>query len=222
MLNFLNKIPVVRTFIRKYKKNTFDKRWRKLNAHNETIVGPRTFPMENVKVGKASYGMLIIQSLFVQEGEELHIGNYVSIAPGVQFMLGVNHQTNTFTTFPLRSKYFSPSPQDALNKGPIIIEDEVWIGTNVLIFSGVRIGKGAIISAGAIVTKDVPAYAIVGGCPAKLIRYRFPDDIIKHLTTIYLKDLPESWIKANIDLLYKELHSEEDVLRLKRAIQEIQ
>jgi acetyltransferase-like isoleucine patch superfamily enzyme len=173
MMSFFKKLPGIRSVFRQLDKNKFDKEWRAHNAHNDTIIGDRTFPMGNVSVGKATYGMLQIQSLFEQDGEKLEIGNYVSIAPGVQFLLGVNHQINTFTTFPLYSRFVKRSPIDAVNKGPLVIEDEVWIGTDAILFSGVRVGKGAIISAGAIVTKDVPPYAIVGGTPAKLIKYRF-------------------------------------------------
>lgn len=217
-MSILRKIPGLRSILRQLEKNKFDKEWRSINAHNDTMVGDRVFPIKNVSVGKATYGMLQIQSLFEQEGEQLIIGNYVSIAPGVQFLLGVNHQINTFTTFPLYSRYINRSPVDALNKGPLVVEDEVWIGTDAILFSGVRVGKGAIISAGAIVTKDVPPYAIVGGTPAKLIKYRFSEDIIAELMSIHLKDMSKEWIIKNIDALYQEIKSVEDVERIKELI----
>ncbi len=217
-MSILRKLPGIRSIFRQLDKNKFDKEWRIRNAHNDTIVGDRTFPMNNVSVGKATYGMLQIQSLFEQEGERLEIGNYVSIAPGVQFLLGVNHQINTFTTFPLYSRFVKRSPIDAVNKGPLVIEDEVWIGTDAILFSGVRVGKGAIISAGAVVTKDVPPYAIYGGTPAKLIKYRFSEEIINELMTIYLKDMPIDWIKENIDTLYQEIKSVDDVKRIKSLL----
>lgn len=217
-MSIFRNIPGVRSIIRQLEKNKFDKEWRKRNAHNDTMIGDRTFPINNVNVGKATYGMLQVQSLFEQDGEKLIIGNYVSIAPGVQFLLGVNHQINTFTTFPLHSRFIERSPVDAINKGPLIVEDEVWIGTDAILFSGIRVGKGAIISAGAIVTKDVPPYAIVGGTPAKLIKYRFSEDVIAELNTIYLKDIPVEWIKNNISTLYKEIKTVDDVLRIKEML----
>ena len=60
---------------------------------------------------------------------------------------------------------------ESISKGPIILEDDVWIGENCIILSGVKIGQGAVIAAGAIVTNDIPPYAIAGGVPAKVIKY---------------------------------------------------
>jgi virginiamycin A acetyltransferase len=219
MKAFLLKIPILRTFVRQLDKNTFAKHWRDKNPHNLTVAGDREFPLNVVSVGNGSYGIMQVQSLFEQAGEKLTIGNFVSIAPGVQFLLGVNHQINTLTTYPLYSRLIEPSNRDALNNGAITVEDEVWIGTNAIIMSGVRIGKGAMIAAGAIVTKDVPPYAIVGGVPAKLIRYKFSDDIIDILKPIYLNDLPKDFIIKNIDLFYKDIETKQEALALVSAIQ---
>lgn len=215
MNSLINKIPILRSLVRALERRNFEKEWRKRNPHNETKVGSRTFPLEVVTVGKGTYGPIIIQSLYVTPDEKLTIGNYVSIAPNVTFMLGVNHQMQTATTFPFYSKLVKRSPIDALSNGPITIEDEVWIGTNALIFSGVRVGKGAIIAAGSIVTKDVPPYAIVGGNPAKVIRYRFTDEIIQILKPICFVDFSEEWIKENVELIYKKIETVDDALRLK-------
>lgn len=213
------KIPVLRSITRLYLKNAFAKAWRDKNPHNLTEVGDREFPLNAVSVGNNSYGMLHIQSLFEQEGEKLIIGHYVSVAPGVQFLLGVNHQTKTLTTFPLYSRLIEPSNKDALNNGPIVIEDEVWIGTDAIIMSGVTIGKGAMIAAGAVVTKNVPHYAVVGGVPAKLIRYKYSEEIIKILEPIYLNNLNKTFIINNIDIFYKEIETKEDALALVSFIQ---
>jgi virginiamycin A acetyltransferase len=219
MRTFLLKIPVLRSFFRLYWKNSFAKAWRERNRHNMTSVGVREFPMDVVTVGNSSYGVLIIQSLFEQKNEKINIGNFVSIAPGVQFLLGVNHQTKTITTFPLYSRLIAPSNKDAINNGSITVEDEVWIGTDAIIMSGVTIGKGAIIAAGSVVTKDVPPYAIVGGVPAKLIRYKFTEDIISILMPIYLNDLSKDFIKVNINIFYQEIETKEEAMALASFIQ---
>lgn len=214
-MSLIDKIPVVRLLARFLKKRSFDKTWRERNRHNETKIGDRQFPMEVVQVGKGTYGTITIQSLYVTPKEKLTIGNYVSIAPGVTFFLGVNHQMDTATTFPFYTKLIARSPIDAISKGPIMVEDEVWIGTNAFIFSGVTIGKGAIIAAGSVVTKDVPPYGIVGGNPAKFIRYRFSEEVMSILKPIHFADFDEAWIKKNIEIIYKKIETVEDALRLK-------
>ena len=215
MNSFILKIPILRALARAIQKRNFEKEWRRRNPHNETKIGDRQFPMEVVRVGKGSYGTIVIQSLYVTSAEKIEIGNYVSIAPNVTFLLGVNHQLDTATTFPFYSKLIKRSSIDAISKGPIKVEDEVWIGTGAMIFSGVTIGKGAIIAAGSIVTKNVAPYAIVGGNPAKVIRYRFSEEIIKILLPIFFVDFPSDWIKKNIDIIYKKIKTVEDATQLK-------
>lgn len=100
--------------------------------------------------------------------------------------------------------------QDATTKGAVIIEAEVWLGANSIILSGVTIGKGAIVAAGSVVTKDVPPYTIVGGNPAKFIKNRVPETLIPLMNEIYLNDLDIEKVKQNIDLFYQPL--DEDIL----------
>ena len=216
MSSFLNNIPVLRTVARFFERRSFENQWRKRNSHNETKAGERFFPMEIVTVGKGTYGPINVQSLYITPDEKLTIGNYVSIAPDVIFLLGMNHQIDTATTFPFRSKLIERTPMDAISKGPIVVEDEVWIGMGARIFSGVTIGKGAVIAAGSIVTKDVQPYAIVGGNPAKLIRFRFSDDIISILKPIHFANFSEEWIRKNIDVIYKKIETLNDALQLKK------
>ncbi len=86
---------------------------------------------------------------------------------------------------------------------PVIIENDVWIGANVVILPGVHIGNGAVLAAGAVVNKDVDDYAIVGGVPAKLIRYRFNEEDRKKMLEISWWDWPVEMIEDNLELFYQ-------------------
>lgn len=91
----------------------------------------------------------------------------------------------------------------------VTIGHDVWIGTRSIIMGGVRIGNGAIIGAGAVVTKDVPAYSVVAGVPAKVVRYRFEADEIAKLETIQWWDRDVSWLRENVD----QFHQVDEFLR---------
>lgn len=164
-------------------------KWRKLNSHNKTSIG-NIFPFNLVKVGKYSYGILNIES-YGNKNEGLEIGNYVSIAPNVIFLLGGNHYTKTLTTYPFKVMYFNETTPEALSKGKIIVEDDVWIGMNTLVLSGVKIGKGAVIGAGSVVSKDIPPYAIAVGNPCKVIKYRFSEIIRQKVNKIKFENITE-------------------------------
>lgn len=99
------------------------------------------------------------------------IGRYCSIANNVSIGQG-EHSLDHIST---SSKFYS-SPWETLTTGDCEISSDVWIGVDAVILRGVRIGTGAVIAANAVVTKDVPAFAIVGGVPARLIRYRFSEE----------------------------------------------
>lgn len=123
----------------------------------------------------------------------VHIGRYCSIAPNVT--LGdLTHPTNWLSTNPFQYDKTSDlvnfqSHDFDSESGSVVIGNDVWIGRYAIILNGVTVGDGAIIGAGAVVTKDVPPYAIVGGTPAKTIRYRFDEDTIRELLDLKWWDL---------------------------------
>lgn len=217
MFNFLGRIKESFKYRKKYRKEEKRKRreeikylkfkdeWRKNNKHNK-IIPENMFPIEIVKVGKHSYGSIKVFS-WDMEKERLVIGNYVSIASGVKFILGGNHEVETFTTYPFKVMCFNENVE-AWTKGPIVIKDDVWIGTDSTVLSGVTIEQGSIIAAGSVVTKNVPAYSIVGGNPAKIIKYRYPKEIIKEMIKIDWSAIELSKIEKIKKNLYKKLNLE--------------
>lgn len=180
-------------------------RWRLLNKHNFTHA-KNCFNPSYVSVGKYTYGVLDVRP-FGNPKEKLTIGNFCSIGPDSIFLLGGEHAYSTMSTFPF-NHYFSDEIEYTPTKGEIIIGDDVWIGIRCIIMSGVKIGKGSIIAAGSVVTKDVPPYSIVGGIPAKVIKYRFSDEIINKLSNFDYNQLDEITIKNNLDLFNCSISNE--------------
>ncbi len=145
--------------------------------------------------------------------EEAIIGKYCSIAR--QVTIGVSgHNYEWVTTSPIitsPSYGIVESVVEEKQKPAPIIGNDVWVGMNVMIMRGVTIGDGAVIASGAIVTSDVQPYSIVGGVPAKHIKYRFDQEQIQSLLQIKWWDWNEDKIKANRHLFYEigkfiELH----------------
>jgi acetyltransferase-like isoleucine patch superfamily enzyme len=116
---------------------------------------------------------------------KLLIGKYTSIAINCTF-ISCNHRTDTFTS----------SPGIGYSKGDIIIGNDVWIGANVTILDNVTIGDGAVIAAGSIVTHNIEPYSIVGGNPAKLIKYRFSEEIRNRLEKLNFWNFDDSLIET--------------------------
>lgn len=193
---------IIRDALTKIKFIIFKLDWRKRNKDNETI--PMNFFDKNgVSVGKATYGELNV--IKFNNKSYLKIGSYCSIAQNVSFILDADHQLNSITTFPMKVKIAKKCRFEAESKGNIIVNDDVWIGYDSLILSGVTIGQGAIVAAGSVVTKNVPPYAIVGGNPAKVIKYRFNTDLIDELLKVNYSELTIEEIEKHIDDFYKPL-----------------
>jgi acetyltransferase-like isoleucine patch superfamily enzyme len=135
------------------------------------------------KIGKHTYGL---PQLLYPECANLEIGAFCSIADHVRIFLGGEHRADWVTTYPFSKLWKQAAHIEGHpgTKGNIAIGNDVWIGIDSRIFSGVTIGNGAVIGSGAYVVQDVPDYAIVFGNPAKILRYRFSNDIIFQLQKI--------------------------------------
>jgi acetyltransferase-like isoleucine patch superfamily enzyme len=160
------------------------------------------------EVGRNTYGHDGIKIIGgYDEGTKLIIGKFCSIAEGVVVFLGANHRVDWFSTYPFGHIHDTTFPKvqkdhgHPATKGDVTIGNDVWIATNAVIMSGVRIGDGAVIGAYSIVTKDVPPYTIVAGNPAKQIRKRFSDDVIHKLLELKWWDKSDSEINEISDIL---------------------
>lgn len=163
-----------------------------------TFDGPISLQLVNistaVRIGGCSYarGPSAFQAVS-------SVGRYCSIAPGARFGDG-QHPTEFLSTNPFQfdrryfahvgrdmaPEYFAKLPPRLQSRAlpPVVIGHDVWIGSGVTIFRNVKVGDGSVIAAGAVVTTDVPPYAIVGGIPARIIRYRFDPETISALQTL--------------------------------------
>ncbi|PIP53334.1 hypothetical protein COX08_01545 [Candidatus Beckwithbacteria bacterium CG23_combo_of_CG06-09_8_20_14_all_34_8] len=121
-------------------------------------------------------------------------------------MNGANHKVSGFSTYPFSIfgngwEKVMPKMNELTNKGDTVIGNDVWIGYDALFMPGVKVGDGAIIAAKSVVTKDVPAYAIVGGNPAKIIRMRFDERIVALLLQLKWWDWDKKKITQNLEVL---------------------
>lgn len=190
----------------------FKKKWKRRNKHNFT--NPISiFPIERVNVGKNTYGWLDVET-YGNDNAMLKIGMYCSIARDVRFVLDGEHAYKVISTYPFKVR-IAGEKSEVLSKGPIILEDDVWIGERSTILSGVTIGQGAIVAAGSIVYKNIPPYAIYAN--GEIIKYRFSNEIIKKLLTLNYNKLDNDKILANIKYLYEEV-TENNIDRIIKII----
>ena len=144
-------------------------------------------------------------------GDKLIIGKFCMIASGVTFIMnGANHKMGGITTYPFNIfgkdwKRVEPKMEDLPYKGDTIIGNDVWIGANVTIMPGVKVGDGAIIATNAIVTKDVEPYTIVGGNPAVPLKKRFSDKEIERLLALQWWNWEIEKITENLEYLTNKI-----------------
>jgi acetyltransferase-like isoleucine patch superfamily enzyme len=190
---------------------------RRINPENQTrlhladLIDRRR---GQIAVGAYTYGRPKIR--FPESGMRLRIGRFGSIADGVEILLGGNHRLDWVTTYPfpalpgLWPEAAAITGSDS-SRGDVLIGHDVWLGSQCMVLSGVTIGHGAVVAARAVVTRDVPPYAIVAGNPARVVRMRFAEDQIAELLAARWWNWPMPDIRRAIPLLMSD-----DVIGLSR------
>lgn len=160
-----------------------------------------------VSVGKHTYGYNSDTFLSFPGSSGVTLGRFCSIATGVKILCGGEHRTDLVSTFPLKTLLIKAdgSNYDATTKGPTIIGNDVWIGVGAIILSGTKIGDGAVIGAGSVVSSDIPPYAIASGNPARVTRTRFSPPQIERLLRIKWWDWEDDTIKARESDFYGDI-----------------
>lgn len=199
-MNILKKIQ------RAYKFYLTRYKWRAENRHNYTycanLITDSLFPLGKIHVGEYTYGPLRVIPYSIYDAD-LYIGKFCSIASDVCFLLGGEHNYHHLSTYPFKAMLLGQD--EAISKGDIIIEDDVWIGRSSIILSGVTLARGTIVAAGSVVVKSTEPYSIVGGNPATLIKKRFTKSTIDKLRDISFDNWNEKYILENLDKIYEEL-----------------
>ena len=147
------------------------------------------------------------------------VGKFCSVATGCLIGLA-GHNLQGISTSPVFTERDNPSGSCWTEKHeenvlrPVTIGNDVWIGVRVIILGGVKIGNGAVIGAGSVVTRDVPPYAVVAGAPARLIRYRFEEPVIRRLEELQWWNKSEEELRQLLPLFQKESFTLSDLEKL--------
>lgn len=145
--------------------------------------------------------------LFPFIGDRLIIGRYCAIARGATFVMnGANHRMSGFSTYPFNIfgngwERSTPLPQELPYKGDTVVGNDVWIGYEAMLMPGVRVGDGAIVAARSVVASDVPAYAIVAGNPARVVRMRYDEAQVQRLQRIAWWNWDADKVSRNLELI---------------------
>lgn len=165
------------------------------------LVGVSTLD-PRISIGYGTYGVGEKTALLFRDDDRVVIGKYCSVAYGVTIVASGEHNYRGVANFPFAAVLKGDVDRDTFSKGSVRVGNDVWIGANATILSGVTIGDGAVVAAGSVVAESVPPYAIVGGVPAKIIKYRFPVETIERLLQLGWWNWSPDTIEKNMSLFY--------------------
>lgn len=186
-------------------------------AEGSSFEGANSIGDGSIFDGKMGYGSYICGDCKI----EGNIGRFTSIGYGVRVLRGTHPFEAPFVTtspvfFSMRKQAMETFADEQLFDEilpPVTIGNDCWIGERVSIVGGCSIGDGAVVLTGAVVTKDVPPYAIVGGVPAKVLKFRYDEDTVSWLLKVHWWDMPLDWLRTNRNLLC-------DIYKLNRCFSE--
>jgi acetyltransferase-like isoleucine patch superfamily enzyme len=158
-----------------------------------------------LSIGLNTYGVGEHTVLLFRDDDRVEIGKYCSIAYGVTIVASGEHNYRAVANYPFYARFIGDGNRDTYSNGPVRIGNDVWIGAKAIILSGVAVGDGAVIAAGAVVVADVLPYSIVGGVPARVIKYRFRPEVIQRLLEIRWWDWEPEFVRKNIELFYSDV-----------------
>ena len=164
--------------------------------------------LREYQIGRFSWGHLTVSNR--TPGAQLRIGQFCSLAYGCHILLGGEHRADFVSTYrfpaysPFRDAISDPEVATSKTKGDVVIGNDVWIGHQSLILSGVELGDGVVVGAGSVVRRSAPPYAIVAGNPARVLGFRFPQEQIDALLRIRWWEWPVARIVESLPLLMSE------------------
>lgn len=176
--------------------------------------GSDTWTDERISIGRRTYGLKRSSFLLYEPDESVAVGSFCSFGPGVLLLGGGEHRVGV-SSYPLHTRLLRTRPKvvEALSKGPVQIGNDCWFGTRSMVLSGVTVGHGAIVGAGAVVARDVPPYAVVAGNPAQVVRMRFDERTVERLLAV-------AWWNWDDETIRRRAHLFDDVEQLLRAAEQ--
>jgi acetyltransferase-like isoleucine patch superfamily enzyme len=166
-------------------------------------------------MGRHSFGHGVDTFQLFRPGARIEVGAFCSIQREARILAGSEHVTGRASTFPFNARIFAPERgnlEEAIDPGPTMIGNDVWIGMGAIILAGVMVGDGSVIGAGAVISKHVPAYSVIVGNPAEIVRYRFDEQLRRRLLALRWWDWDEQelarvgrWITGDVEAFVDEM-----------------